>query len=364
MAKHTLSVCLIVKDEEAVLARCLRCASQFADEIVVVDTGSTDDTKQIAYSFTENVYEFSWQDNFADARNFAFSKGTCDYLMWLDADDVITEENIQKILLLKQTMSPTVDLVMMQYQVAFDEQDVPVFSYERERMVKRGVGFFWQGAVHEAIVPAGEILHSDIAIEHRKQGPGDPDRNLRIYQAMLSRGESLEPRAQYYYARELYYHAQYKQAIDVFQAFLKQGKGWIENNINACQDLALCYQKLDQPEQAIQALLQSFVYDAPRAETCCELGHCFYQKRMFDTAVFWYQTALSRPLDLSRGFVQPDCYGFIPNLQLCLCYDAMGQWEKAAEYNERAAEYKPEHPAIAYNRGYFAQRRAEAKLEE
>ena len=53
--------------------------------------------------------------------------------------------------------------------------------------------------MHEVIAPAGRILHSDIAIEHRKEKPGDPDRNLRIYQAMVDRGEALEPRAQYYY---------------------------------------------------------------------------------------------------------------------------------------------------------------------
>ena len=69
-------------------------------------------------------------------------------------------------------------------------------------ILKRGAGFVWEGAVHEVIAPAGRILHSDIAIEHRKEKPGDPDRNLRIYQAMVDRGEALEPRAQYYYARE------------------------------------------------------------------------------------------------------------------------------------------------------------------
>ena len=83
---------------------------------------------------------------------------------------------------------------------------------------------------------------------------------------------------------------------------------------------------------------------------------------MFETAAFWYQTALARPMDLTRGFVQPDCYGYIPYIQLCLCYDAMGQWEKAAAYNEKAAAYKPDDASVAYNRAYFAQKRAENAL--
>lgn len=361
---HTLSVCMIVKNEEEVLARCLAAAGRFADEIVVVDTGSEDGTKEIARQFTEKVYDFAWQDDFAQARNFAFAQGTSDYLMWLDADDVVSPENIERIRDLKRTMDGAVDLVMMQYQVAFDEAGSPTFSYERERIVKRGAGFAWQGAVHEVIVPAGHILHTDIAIEHRKQKPGDPDRNLRIYQAMIDRGETLEPRAQYYYARELYYHAAYRQAAGVLEAFLAEGRGWVENNISACQDLSLCYSQLGREDKALQALLQSFVYDAPRAEACCELGRLFYQKRMFETAAFWYKTALTRPMDLTRGFVQPDCYGYIPYIQLCLCCDAMGQWETAAEYNEKAAAYKPDDASVAYNRAYFAQKRAESAMAQ
>ena len=70
-----LSVCLIVKNEEKVLERCLACAKKFADEIIVVDTGSTDKTKQIAKKFTNFVYDFKWCDDFSLARNFSFQKG-------------------------------------------------------------------------------------------------------------------------------------------------------------------------------------------------------------------------------------------------------------------------------------------------
>lgn len=356
---HTLSVCMIVKDEEEVLPRCLQAARRFADEIVVVDTGSTDNTMDIARQWADKVYTLEWRDDFAAARNFAFSKGTGEYLMWLDADDVVTEENAEKIMELKRSMESTVDMVMMAYQVAFDEHGMPTFTYERERMVRRAAGFFWQGAVHEAITPGGNILHADIAIEHRKQKPGDADRNLLIYEKMLERGETLEPRAQYYYARELYYHARYEEAIERFTGFLDQGQGWVENNISACQDMALCYQSLGNVDKALLSLLRSFAYDAPRAETCCEIGHCFYQKRQFEVAIYWYETAASRPMAQSMGFVQPDCYGYIPYLQLCLCYDALGQWQTAAAYNEKAGACKPDDRAVLYNRRYFAQKRAE-----
>ena len=73
----TVSVCMIVKNEEDNLPGCLDCLKDIADELVIVDTGSSDRTKEIAASYGAKVYDFAWTDSFAEARNFAFSKATC-----------------------------------------------------------------------------------------------------------------------------------------------------------------------------------------------------------------------------------------------------------------------------------------------
>ena len=89
----TISLCMIVKNEEAVLGRCLDSAAGLVDEIVVVDTGSTDATREIATRYADRVCEFAWIDDFAAARNFAFAQASMEYCMWLDADDVIEPED-------------------------------------------------------------------------------------------------------------------------------------------------------------------------------------------------------------------------------------------------------------------------------
>lgn len=93
----TLSLCMIVKDEEDVLRRCLDSVKEIVDEIIIVDTGSTDKTKLIASEFTDKIFDFKWCDDFSKARNFSFSKATKEYIIWLDADDVILEEDKLKI---------------------------------------------------------------------------------------------------------------------------------------------------------------------------------------------------------------------------------------------------------------------------
>lgn len=84
----SVSLCMIVKNEEDVLERCLKSVAGLVDEIIIVDTGSTDRTREIATHFTNQIFDFPWQDDFSAAQNEAFSHASMDYCMWLDADDV------------------------------------------------------------------------------------------------------------------------------------------------------------------------------------------------------------------------------------------------------------------------------------
>ena len=219
----SVSLCMIVKNEEDVLARCLESAADLVEEVVIVDTGSTDRTREVAARFTDRVFQFEWTDDFAAARNYAFSLGTMDYLMWLDADDVLLEPDRRAFLALKEGLDPEVSVVMASYHVGFDESGEPNFSYYRERLIRNHAGMLWKGAVHEAIAAVGRVAYGEFAVTHRKLRPSDPDRNLRIYEKQLARGAALEPRDRFYYGRELFYHRRYEEALTVLRSFLKEG---------------------------------------------------------------------------------------------------------------------------------------------
>ncbi|MDE6844704.1 MAG: glycosyltransferase [Lachnospiraceae bacterium] len=350
----TISLCMILKNEEMYIARCLDSVADLVDEIIIVDTGSTDRTVEIVSDYTSKVYTYAWTDDFSDARNYSFSKASMEYCMWMDADDVLEKTEKDEFMRLKQSLPADTDIVMMKYHTAFDEAGMPSFSYFRERWIRNSSEYRWVGAVHEVIPPNGNVIYSDIAICHRKTGAGDPDRNLKIYQKMLANGKALEPRQQYYYGRELYYHKQYEEAVSVFEQFLLSPEGWIENKIEACSICANCYYQMGQEESALNTLLRSMSFDLPRAELCCDIGKHFLEHGNYHSAVYWYKIALDTTKnEYSGGFVLPDCYDYIPLLQLCVCYDKMGDRQKAEEYNERAGACKPYSKAYLYNKQYF-----------
>ena len=89
----SVSMCMIVKNEQSILKRCLDSYAGIYDELIIVDTGSTDNTKEIAAQYTDKVYNFAWCDDFAEARNFAFSKASCDYILSVDADEELDFHN-------------------------------------------------------------------------------------------------------------------------------------------------------------------------------------------------------------------------------------------------------------------------------
>ena len=102
-----ISLCMIVKNEEAYLEECLTSVKDLVSEIIIVDTGSTDKTKEIAKKFGAKIIDFTWIDDFAAARNASIKQATGDWILVLDADEVIAKKDFETIKTLiadKETM--------------------------------------------------------------------------------------------------------------------------------------------------------------------------------------------------------------------------------------------------------------------
>lgn len=349
----TISLCMIVKDEEAVIERCLSSVKDVVDEINIVDTGSMDKTKEIVSLFTDRIFDFQWIDHFAAARNYSFQQATKDYILWLDADDVLSEQDQEKLNELKETLAADIDAVSMNYHLSFDAEGNVNSLLRRNRLVKREKNFEWVGAVHEYLSVGGNILHSDISVSHLPLSH-DHNRNIEIYHKLVKSGEPLSPRDTYYYANELYDHMQYEQAIFYYEQFLTSKLGWIEDNINACFKLADSFTHLHDHENKLNAILRSFTYDIPRPEACCRLGFHFMEQFKNLEAIHWYEQALLAKQQPYAPFQNNTFTTWLPHLQLCVLYDRLKQYEIANAHNERAGTFIPNDPKIQFNKEYFA----------
>lgn len=286
----TISLCMIVRNEEAVLERCLQSAAHLVEEIIILDTGSTDHTKEIAARFTDKIYDFPWQDDLSAARNFAFSKSTCEYLFWLDAGDVISPEN--QALFLQRKPSFTADAILLPCYAAQDELHQQQFSFYRERLVRRVAGFRSKGAVHEGIPLHGTVQKEEIAIWYSKQSIQVLTATYRLSKTGCiwcpdnrQRAVSLRTGA--------VEHAAYQAAVTAFSRFLEDERGWYVDCVEACLCRADCYMALQQPEAALQSVFQSFQYAPPTAAACCRIARYFQEKQKLETANFWLELAVS-----------------------------------------------------------------------
>ncbi len=361
----TISLCMIVKNDEETLDACLNCASGIADEIIIADIGSTDRTKEIAKKHTDKIYDYKWKDDFSAARNFSFEQAAMDYILWLDADDVLLEDDRILLLRLKEELDESVDAVMMRHNIDFDTYGNPVCWRYGERLIKRSRGFKWTEPVNEYLKTEGNIIQSDIAITRKENKKAVKGRYIEIYAGLLSEGKQLSPRGNYYYARELKDCGKIDEAIERFNLFLQTKKGLTEDCINACCELAQCYVLKNMPELAFLSLLNTFTFDVPRAQACCMIGCLLMDKKEYRKAAFWFELAstLKAP-EYNREFVNSDYSDFIPFMELAVCHDRLGEWERAEIFNNKAGECKPQSLEFLYNKKYFASLKQKNEMDK
>ena len=199
----TISLCMIVKNEEKILKRCLDSVADLVDEIIIADTGSTDATRAIAAQYTEHVYDYTWIDDFSAARNDVFSKATKEYIYSADADEVLSPENRDRFRLLKETLLPEIEIVQMKYANQLQFGTVYNFDEEyRPKLFKRKRDFVWEGPIHETVRLEPVVYDSDIVITHLQE-ESHAKRDLANFRRHWESGYRLPKRLLGLYAREL-----------------------------------------------------------------------------------------------------------------------------------------------------------------
>ena len=337
----TVSLCMIVKNEERVLQRCLDSVAGLMDEIIIVDTGSTDATKEIAARYTDKIYDFVWINDFAAARNFAFSKAAMEYIYSADADEVLDEENRQAFRTLKETLLPEIDIVQMYYtnQLSFGT----IYNYDKElrpKLYKRNRNFRWEGAIHEQVVLQPVIYDSEIAITHLPENQ-HKDRDFAAFERMVSMGKPLDKRLHNIYARELFISGEKKDFLAARVFFEKscQDTAREAEEIKEAACVVARAARLAGDDQVFFKYAMKVIADQGCAEICCELGNYYADRQDWDEAVVWYYNAAYE----TESILNLHSSGDVPLMGLVRCYDALKNEEQAKGYRQLAEEWKQEN---------------------
>ena len=301
----TFSLCMIVKNEERVLARCLDSVADLMDEIIIVDTGSCDATKEIAARYTDKIYDFAWVGDFAAARNFSFEKATMDYIYAPDADEVLDEANHEELAKLKQVLLPEVEIVQMKYATVTEYNTVLNAATEyRPKLFKRQRSFTWVDPIHETVRLEPVVFDSDIVIHHMPEQLHSK-RDFSIFEKTIEKEGVLSDKLTKMYAMEL---MKTGDLADLQRAFL-----WFEQlysttdnpqhrEYGACV-LAKCY-RLQQDGYGLLKVALKEVATNPCSEVCYELAQYYLGQHDPREASLWFLNAFSETeavLDVHAG---------------------------------------------------------------
>lgn len=367
MNHPSLGLVMIVRDEEANLPRSLGPAARLFDEVVVADTGSRDDTPLLARSYGAKVLDFEWRGDFSQARNFCLANAFSDYLMWLDADNSVTAEDIA---LLRLLLNPDrSSLVWMTEHVTPQGEE-----FLQKRVFPKRPDVFFEGRVHEQLVhPAwlkpvfsgARVVHWGYAQPAQARLKGL--RNLRLLEKMAQE-EGEDFFLGYQLGKTLYNLRRFDEARNRLTRALEDRQAARLNRDlygHAHVLLASCHRRLGRLDQAARIIRLLAARQPEYAPGAYELGRLLFESGELEEAA----DALERFLAIGRADrvsgVNHQALRFRAALMLGRCLDQTGQVAKARLAFELAQSLGPENPepCLALAQLAWRVRRADEALD-
>lgn len=353
-----LSVCMIVKNEAHQLATALANFKTFADEIVVVDTGSTDSTKEIAHRFTAQVSDFPWCDDFAAARNVSLERAHGDYVLWMDADDRVDQENREKLRQIKRHFDGRRAFYFLLQGMNAENPSEKLYQL---RCVPRRKGVRFRYRIHEELITSAlaeglTLLKTDITIEHhgyhdRTLLEEKVRRNLHLLEKERAEGRD-DPHIHIYLALSYDHLGQTDRAVTTMLRaldHLERGAGAPSKGASPTLDfvpflmeahlfLATAYARQAKPAAALRHLTRARALNDENAQTWYRMGCLFQELSRHHEALRCFGNALG-------GRAMPGFFPLPPlpppgliMVRLAYTHLQLGHKEAALKLMEKAAE--------------------------
>ncbi|MDQ7096248.1 glycosyltransferase [Desulfosporosinus sp. PR] len=334
---------MIVKNESAVLQRTLASICNHGLELVIVDTGSTDETKEIALEFTDKVYDFSWCDDFSAARNFSIEKATNDWILILDADEIIISfhaEELQKLMRKKEDIIGRIKII----NITGDLDEEKRYVERVSRLFNRKY-FHYEGMIHEQIVclkgsffqrapVAIKVEHIGYTSEVLKR-TNKIARNMNLLELALIQTPD-NPYLLYQLGKSYYLLRDFKSAIEFFKKaldlILNFSFDYVENLIESYGYALInsgCYNEALNIKKYI-----NFYGNSP--DYLFLMGHVYMNNGMFTEAVESFTKCIGKKESKAEGV-----NSYLSNYNIGIIFECLGDVEKAKQYYKLCRQYSP-----------------------
>lgn len=354
MSLQRISLAMIVRNEEERLAECLESVKDTVDEMVIVDTGSCDDTVRIAKQYTEKVYCFPWSDDFSAARNFAIEQTIHEWILYLDADERLDIQAGDLYALVNQGRYSAYCLPLYAIKEAGDYRESDRFMVLR--LFKRKYRF--KGAIHEyvfvndpeevgtALFPV--ICHTAVSSAERHIRRG---RNIALLKKAIAEN-TTDPYLQYYLGIEWLGLGRFNFAISAFRKALnKLSPQQIVFRSPAVRHLIQCYKNAGQLDEAICLCLEESQHYPEYGDLYFDGGVLFELKSEYSIAIKWFQEAVKLGTPPIAFFHTDGTGGYLANYHLGYCSEKIGLYKEAIKHYEEALNnnknyYYPLYPLV------------------
>lgn len=339
---HTVSLCMIVKNEGRYLRRCLSSVSDIVDEIVIVDTGSSDDTVQIAKEFGAVLGYFEWNQNFSDARNQALALATKEWILVLDADEYLRLEDRDK--LIKAFNDFNYDgYIIKTLNFNGDDNNQAFITNLNQRIFKNNKNYTYKGAIHEQVIclnpdkQKNEFKIIDVGFYHSGylativQGKNKPNRNLEILKEVAKEDPS-NTFTLFNLANE------YSQLNDLEEAFRLYDEAYKKESftVGFMPKLVIfrlqCLINMNRTEEALQAIEEGLKAYPDYTELVYYRALLEKKLGQITKTIQSYKKCLEMGKPRDEIEFQQICYDFGPTFGLAEIYEEQQDYARAIEY--------------------------------
>lgn len=351
---NTITLTMIVRNEAANIENCLNSVYKQVDEIVIVDTGSTDNTVEIARSFTDKIYFYPWQGDFSAARNFALDKAKGEWIIYLDADEeLLCASDELKSLVSRDKATEAYLLPLNNPTTDFTGVYNRFFVL---RLFKNNGSYRFKGKIHEqVIVPpknAVGIAESPV-INHKLLPAKERNRKRGRNLALLKQALAEDPHnnfLQYYLGVEWLMLGKPAQALSYLKsAYHNLTDEYLLFRGPALRYLLVCLQSLGRLDEAICLCLEADLKYPEYTDIYYLAGHLFEEKEEYELAIKWFTQAVKcgTPPPLFSHLAGTE--SFLAYYHLGFCLEKLGETEKAVDYYVMALKANEKYIYPFYN---------------